>query len=119
MVVMHVVLYETRCRWCRALHQAERPTEYRNGYGPQLAALLAERSSPQRASRSAVQVFCTSVLGMPINRGAVQRAVDRVAEAFKPYYEAIAEQARWAKVGHRLAPPDHSLIVIVGANPHP
>jgi transposase len=81
--------------------------------------LLAELSGPQRDSRSAVQEFCMSVLGMPINLGASQRAVDRVAEALKPYDKAIAEQARWAKVGHWLAPPDHSLIVIVGANPHP
>jgi transposase len=84
-----------------------------------LAALVAELSGPQRDSRSVVQEFCTSILGVPINRGAIQRAVDRVAEALKPYYEAITEQARWAKLGHWLAPPDHSLIVIVGGNSHP
>ena len=91
MVVTHVVLYETRCRWCGTPQQAEQPMEYRNGYGPRLAALLAELSGPQRDSRSAVQEFCTSVLGVPINQGAIQRAVDRVAEALKPHYEAIAE----------------------------
>jgi hypothetical protein len=65
-----------------------------------LAALLAELSGPRRDSRSAVREFCMFVLGMPINRGAIQRAVDRVAEAPKPYDKAIAEQARWAKVCH-------------------
>jgi transposase len=47
-----------------------------------------------------VQEFCTSVLGIPISRGAIQRAVDRVSEAIKPHYEAIATQARAVKVNY-------------------
>ena len=70
------------------------------GYGPRFTALLGELSGSQRSSRSAVQEFCRSVLGVPISQGAIQRAVDRVSEALKPYYEAIAVQARRAPVNY-------------------
>jgi transposase len=40
------------------------------------------------------------VLGVPISRGAIQRTVDRVSEAISPHYEAIATQARTAKVNY-------------------
>jgi transposase len=100
MVVTHVVLHEMRCPRCGRLLKAELPAEYRYGYGPRLTALIGELSGPQRDSRSAVQEFCTSVLGVPISRGAIQRAVDRVSEAIKPQYEAIAEKARAAKVNY-------------------
>jgi hypothetical protein len=33
-------------------------------------------------------------LGIPMSRGTIQRAVDRVSEAIKPHYEAIAGKAR-------------------------
>jgi hypothetical protein len=33
-------------------------------------------------------------LGVPISRGTIQRAVDRVPETIKPYDEVIAEKAR-------------------------
>ena len=94
MAVTHVVLHETRCPRCGRLLKAELPAEYRYGYGPRLTALIGELSGSQRDSRSAVQEFCTSVLGVPISRGAIQRAVDRVSEAITPHYEAIAEKAR-------------------------
>jgi transposase len=100
MAVTHVVLHETRCPRCGHLLKAELPAEYRYGYGPRLTALIGELSGPQRDSRSAVQEFCTSVLGVPISRGAIQRSVDRVSDAIKPHYEAIAEQARSAKVNY-------------------
>ena len=76
------------------------PPEVRYGYGPRLTALIGELSGSQRDSRSAVQEFCTSVLGVPISRGAIQRAVDRVSEAIHPHYDAIAEKARQAKVNY-------------------
>ena len=47
-----------------------------------------------------MQEFCRSVLGVPISQGAIQRAVDRVSEALKPHYEAIAVQARRAPVNY-------------------
>jgi transposase len=96
--VTHVVLHKTRCPRRGRFLKAELPAEYRDGYGPRLTALIGELSGPQRDSRSAVQAFCTSVLGVPISRGAIQRAVDRVSEAIKPQYEAIAEKTRAAQV---------------------
>jgi transposase len=98
MAVTHVVLHETRCPRCGRLIKAELPAEYRYGYGPRLTALIGELSGPQRDSRSAVQEFCTSVLGVRISRGAIQRVVDRVSEAIIPHYEAIAAKARRAPV---------------------
>jgi transposase len=100
MAVTHVVLHETRCPRCGRLLKAELPAEYRYGYGPRLTALIGELSGGQRDSRTAVQEFCASVLRVPISRGAIQRAVDRVSEAIRPHYEAIATQARTAKVNY-------------------
>jgi transposase len=98
MAVTHVVLHETRCPRCGRLLKAELPAEYRYGYGPRLTALIGELSGGQRDSRTAVQEFCASVLGVPISRGAIQRMVDRVSEATAPLYAAIAEQARSTQV---------------------
>jgi transposase len=100
MSVTHVVLHETQCPQCGRLLKAPLPEEHRYGYGPRLTALIGELSGSQRDSRSAVQEFCISVLGVPISRGAIQHAVDRVSEAIRPLYEAIAEQARQAKVNY-------------------
>jgi transposase len=100
MQVTHVVLHETCCPRCGRLLKAPLPEAHRYGYGPRLTALIGELSGPQRGSRSAVQEFCASVLGVPISRGAIQRAVDRVSKALSPHYEAIATQARTAKVNY-------------------
>jgi len=100
MVVTHVVLHKMPCPRCGCLLKAELPAEYRYGYGPRLTALIGELSGLQRDSRSVVQEFCTSVLRVPISRGAIQRAVDQVSEAIKPQSEAIAGKARAAKVNY-------------------
>src|SRR5262245_5675884 len=44
--------------------------------------------------RRMVQTFCASVLQIPISLGAIQKVLDRVAQAIDPYYVAIATQAR-------------------------
>jgi transposase len=72
MAVTHVVLHEARCPRCGRLMKAERPAEYRYDYGPRLTALIGELSGGQRDSRTAVQEFCASVLGISISRGAIQ-----------------------------------------------
>jgi transposase len=100
MQVTHVVLHEARCSQCGRLLKAPLPEKYRYGYGPRLTALIGELSGSQRGSRSAVQEFCTSVLGVPISRGAIQRVVDRVSEAITPHYEAIAGKARSTQVNY-------------------
>jgi transposase len=99
-VVTHVVLHETRCPRCGRTLKAALPAAYRYGYGPRMTALIGELSGSQRSSRSAVQEFCASVLGVPISRGAIQRAVDRVSTAITPHYEAIGAKARGAKVNY-------------------
>ena len=100
MAVTHVVLHEARCAQCGRSLKAPLPAEYRYGHGPRLTALIGELSGPQRGSRSAVQEFCASVLGVSISHGAIQRAVDRVSEAIAPYYEAVAAKARDAPVNY-------------------
>jgi transposase len=100
MVVKHMVLHAAHCPRCGRLLKASLPAAARSGYGPRLTALIGELSGPQRDSRSAVQEFCASVLGVSISRGATQRAVDRVSEAITPHYEAIGQQARQAKVNY-------------------
>src|SRR5262245_3810126 len=100
MAVTHIMLHETRCPRCSRLLKAELPAQYRYGYGPRLTALIGELSGGQRDSRTAVQEFCASVLGVPISRGAIQRGVDRVSDAITPHYEAIAAQARTVKVNY-------------------
>jgi transposase len=98
--VMDVVLHQTRCPRYGRLLKAPLPVARRYGYEPRLTALIGELSGSQRDSRSAVQEFCMSVLGVHISRGAIQRMVDRVSEAIKPHDEAIAEKARRAKVNY-------------------
>ena len=100
MRVQHFMLYEARCSRCGQVTKAPVPPAAASGYGPRFTALLGELSGSQRSSRSAVQEFCRSVLGIPISQGAIQRAVDRVSEALNPYYEAIAVQARRAPVNY-------------------
>ncbi len=100
MIVRHVVLHEARCPQCGRVTKAQAPPQASSGYGPRLTALIGELSGSQRDSRGAVQEFCTSVLGVPISRGAIQRAVDRVSKAISPHYEAIATQARTAQVNY-------------------
>ena len=100
MSVQQFVLYEARCSRCGRITKAPVPPTASSGYGPRFTALLGELSGSQRSSRSAVPEFCRSVLGVPISPGALQRAVDRVSEALKPYYEAIAVQARRAPVNY-------------------
>ena len=48
--------------------------------------------------RRMVQTFCASVLQIPISLGAIQKVLDRVAQALAPHYSAIATQARHARV---------------------
>jgi transposase len=100
MHVKHFVLHEACCPQCGRFHKAPLPEGHRYGYGPRLTALIGELSGSQRASRSMAQEFCRSVLGIPMSRGAIQRAVDRVSDAITPHYEAIAEQARRAPVNY-------------------
>ena len=103
--VRHVVLYEAYCPQCGTVTKAQVPSAATAGQGPRLTALIGELSGSQRGSRSAVQEFCQSVLGVDLSRGAIQRAVDRVSDAIAPVSEAIAAKAQTATVNY--TPREH------------
>jgi transposase len=50
--------------------------------------------------RRMVQTFCSSVLGIPISLGAIEKVIDRVTLAIDPHYTLIAKQARQAPVNY-------------------
>ena len=100
MEVIHFVLQEGRCTCCGKLTKADLPPKAESGYGPRLSALIGEIAGTQGNSRSTVQEFCSSVLGIAISRGAIQKVIDRVSEAIKPHYQAIGEAVRAAKINY-------------------
>jgi transposase len=100
MEVIHFILYEGCCCCCGKLNKAKVPKEHESGYGPRLTALIGEIAGIQGNSRSTIQQFCSSVLGIPISRGAIQKVIDRVSEAIKAHYEAIGRVAREVKVNY-------------------
>jgi transposase len=94
------VLHQGRCLGCGHWHKAQVPGEHVTGYGPRLSALMAELAGTYGNGRRMVQSFCSSVLGIPISLGAIQKVLDRVRLAIDPYYTLIATQARQAPVNY-------------------
>jgi transposase len=82
------------------MNKAHVPIEYRSGFGPRMTAVIAELARNHGDSRTIIQSFCASVLGLSISLGAIQKVLDRVSEAIKPHYEVIGEQARQQAVNH-------------------
>lgn len=58
-----------------------------------MSALIAELSGIQAVSRKSVQQFLSSVLGISISTGAIQKMIDRVSDAIEPAYERIGQVA--------------------------
>jgi transposase len=100
MEVRHWVLHQGRCLGCGRWHKAQVPDEHVTGYGPRLSALMAELAGTYGNGHRMVQTFCSSVLGIPISLGAIQKVLDRVTLALDPYYTLIATQARQAPVNY-------------------
>jgi len=98
MEITHFVLQEGECAGCGRTCKGVVPEGSQVGYGPRFTGLIGELSASQRSSRSAVEEFCQSVLGIGISCGGIQRCIDRVSEAILPHYVAIAERARSAMV---------------------
>jgi transposase len=100
MEVSHGVLHQGQCvacgRWCKAAV----PAAHTTGYGPRFSALMAELAGTYGNGRRMVQTFCSSVLGVPISLGAIQKVVDRVSQAIDSHYTLIATQARQARVNY-------------------
>ena len=90
----HWLLHQGRCLACGTLCKATLPADQVSGYGPWLTSFVGEMAGIVGASRSAVQALCTSVCGIPLRKGAIQKRVDRVSEAIVPYYNAIGQVAR-------------------------
>jgi transposase len=61
---------------------------------------MAELVGTYGNGRRMVQTFCSSVLGVPISLGAIQKVLDRVTHAMAPHYTLIATQARQAPVNY-------------------
>jgi hypothetical protein len=52
-----------------------------------------------------VQDLCTSVFGIPLSKGAIQKMVDPASEAILPHYTAIGGVARASLVNY-MAPAE-------------
>jgi len=100
MDVFHWILHKARCVKCGKLIKAHVPKGCETGYGPRLTALIGNLAGNQGNSRSSVMEFCSSVLKIPISKGAVQKVIDRVSAAISTHYDAIAQAARRAKINH-------------------
>jgi transposase len=100
MDVTHWVLHQGWCPDCGRWRKAQVPAEYATGYGPRCSALMGEVAGTYGNGRRMVQTFCASVLQIPISLGAIQKVLDRVAQAIAPHYSAIATRARHALVNY-------------------
>jgi transposase len=98
--VTHWVLHQGWCPDCGRWTKAQVPAEHATGYGPRFSALMGEVAGTYGNGRRMVQTFCASVLQVPISLGAIQKVLDRVAQAIEPHYLAIATQARQALVNY-------------------
>jgi transposase len=98
--VTHYVLHKGCCSHCGRSVSAKLDPAHRTGYGPRMSALIAELSGMQAVSRKSVQQFLSSVLGISISTGALQKVIDRVSEAIEPAYERIGQVAHEDSVGY-------------------
>lgn len=98
--VTHWLLHRGQCLSCGAVCKAVLPAEQVSGYGPRLTGFIGELAGIVGASRSAVQDLCSSVFGIPLSKGAIQKLVDRVSAAILPYYTAIGQVARTSLVNY-------------------
>jgi transposase len=94
----HWVLHRSWCAVCGTWNKAQVPAAHATGYGPRFSALMGEVAGTYGNGRRIVQTFCASVLQIPVSLGAIQKVLDRVAQAIEPHYSAIATQVRQAHV---------------------
>lgn len=98
--VTHFVLYAGQCSGCGKTRKGHVPYEYRYGFGPRFTALVAEVAGIAGNSRDTVRNFCSSVLGIRISLGTIQKLIDRASAAILPHYEAIGDKARSSLINH-------------------
>lgn len=98
--VTHFILHKGICAQCGKLNKGYTPPAFSTGFGARFSALVAELGGIDGNSRETIQTFCSSVLGIPISLGAVQKIIDRASLAITPHYEAIRAKARAQQVNH-------------------
>ena len=100
MDIIHFILHKGACPCCGKINKAQVPSEHRIGYGPRLSAFIGEVGGIQGNSRSTIKEFCSSVLNIPISKGAIQKVIDRISKAIEPHHEAIGRVARNTTVNY-------------------
>jgi len=100
MDVTHFILHKGACPCCGKINKAHVPPEHKTGYGPRLSAFIGEVGGVQGNSRTTIKEFCSSLLDIPISKGAIQKVIDRTSEAIKPHYEVIGRVARNTTVNY-------------------
>jgi transposase len=118
--VTHWLLHQGQCRACGKLCRATVPPDQVSSYGPRLTGFVGEMAGIVGASRSAVQDLCTSVFGIPLSKGVIQKLVDRVSEALVPHYTAIGDVARSSLVNYideTVAPARGSAVAVGDGKP--
>jgi transposase len=112
MEVTHWVLHQGWCPDCGRWSKAQVPTAQATGYGPRFSALMGEVAGTYGNGRRMVQTFCASVLQIPISLGAIQKVLDRVAQARHarvnyidetPWFLSNTLQWLWVMVSDRAA----------------
>jgi transposase len=108
--VTHWVLHQGWCGDCGRWTKAQVPVEQRFGYGPRFSALIGELAGTYGNGRRMVQTFCASVLCVPISLGAIQKVLDRVAQAIElnsidetPWFLTHRLQWLWVMVSDTAA----------------
>lgn len=94
MAVTHYILQKCGCPNCGRIVKAALPPEKTTGYGPCFTALIGELSGIKAMSRDDVKQICSSVLGVSLAKGTIQKLVDRNSQAILPIYSRIAQIAR-------------------------
>ena len=100
MTVIHFILYKGKCTACGKIGKGYVSAAHSTGFGPRFSALVAEIGGIGGNSRETIQSFCSSVLGVKISLGAIQKIIDRASAAIMPHYEAMRDKARSVRVNH-------------------
>ena len=98
--ITHDVLHKGCCTKCGKIVSSKLPKDQSSGYGPRMSAFIADLSGMQGISRQGGQQFLSSVLGVSISTGAIQKVIDRVSKAMLPSCDKIGQKARSDKVGY-------------------
>jgi transposase len=94
MDITHYILQRCNCPNCGRTVKAQLPQDKTTGYGPRFTAFVGELSGIKAMSRIAVQQLCSSILGISIASGTIQKLVDRTSLSILPIYTRIGQVAR-------------------------